>query len=333
MAVFALLLLSPLSGGRSSRADDAASPLARLELSEKMEALGGRVLLRLPDGARDEARQSSIMGAPESSDGESRFVITAGDDRMVVMVWELFALAPDDLLAGVKAELGGEAADSELSPFQTADPAIRAVRSRPKQPVVDNNAVLIDSAFLSLADGTVLSIGVYVNQPAFADLSGVQALATGIFGSIQGGTRVLDRQAGPRTLGELTMTVPIDVVVSRQAGPDFTVYLLRKLRRLGGAPPGTIGVYVGDHPAYIHSRREYSDLPVTKEKGRLLGREVEWDSWKTAEGMQTQEVIEPLDRSHPARQVHVFVTAQDRDIAEVLRRAAESLSPAAPRAI
>lgn len=306
----------------------AEGELGKLELRTTLPALDGRVLLQLPDSAKAEARQSSAMGTAESSESESRFVITSGEERLVVMVWELFALAPADLLVAAKAELGDDVPPAEVAMLTVADPQLRAVRVRPETPQLEQNAAMVDSAYLALADGSALSAAVYANAAALNDLPGTRSLAAKILSSARGGTRQLARQAGTRVLGELTMTVPADMVLSSQAGPDFDVYFLRRLRMLGAPPSGTIGVYVGGFPKYIHARSEYASWAVAKVPGHLFGRSVDWDSWRTPEGMRTQELIEPIIVQQPERLVHIFITSQDPAQVDALRHTAESLAVA-----
>lgn len=304
----------------------AEGELAKLEPVSSTEALGGRLVLMLPAGAKDEARQQSIMSAPESSDDESRLVIDAGEERMVVMVWELFAFAPDDLTAGAKAELGNEAEGREIATFAVADPKLRAVRARPAKPALAGDAALVDACYVALADGTVVYVAAYASSKAFEHLAEAQSLAAKIIASAKGGPRSLARQAGARALGDLTLTAPQDVALSVQQGPDFFVYLLRKLRKLGSPPPATMGVYVGQHPELIHNQGDYAAVAVAKVKGTLFGREVEWDSWTTPAGVHTAEVIEPINRDNADTLVHVFVTAPDGEGVDAMRQVAETLA-------
>jgi hypothetical protein len=331
MTIFVVTVALLAASAMAETADGSdAGTLRGVEVTTPLEALGGRVVLMLPAEARDEARQSAVMAAPESADSESRFIVDVQKARLVVMVWELFALAPDDLVAGAKAELGAEASAHEIGAVTVADGSVRAVRARPTQPELAADAAMVDSAYLALADGTAISVAVYVNATAFADLATARKLAEKIITSAKGGPRPLKRHAGPRTLGRLTMTVPDDVVLSVQPGPDFEVFLLRKLRRLGAPPPSTIGVYVGNQPEYIHRNVEYRDVTTSKIKGRLIGRDIEWTSWTTPEGMPTQEVIAEAVLSEAAKMVHVFINGQDAASVETMRRAAESLEVVQP---
>ena len=61
-----------------------------------LDLLGGRLSIELPEGAKLEARQASIMAAPESSLLESRVVYDEGEERLVLMAREVHATPTAD---------------------------------------------------------------------------------------------------------------------------------------------------------------------------------------------------------------------------------------------
>ena len=68
---------------------------------EAIPLLGGRLVVRPLEGARDEAAGSSIMGAPEPSAIETRVILEAEGEKLVLMAWELFRSGGDRLDWGV----------------------------------------------------------------------------------------------------------------------------------------------------------------------------------------------------------------------------------------
>ena len=83
--------------------NDLAGELGKAKLSEKpIEVLGGRLSIRMPQGAKKEARPFDIMSAPESEEHETRVVFDAGQERLVLMVHESFAFAGDDFEKDVR---------------------------------------------------------------------------------------------------------------------------------------------------------------------------------------------------------------------------------------
>src|SRR4030095_4635439 len=84
------------------------------QCSRPPEFLRDRVSLRLPTGAREEPMVQSVMHAPESREDQSRIVIDAGAERLIIMVYELYTLTGDDFAASLRAEfarIGDPAAD------------------------------------------------------------------------------------------------------------------------------------------------------------------------------------------------------------------------------
>jgi hypothetical protein len=61
------------------------------------DLLGGRLTIRLPRGAHIEAMAHSVMSAPAAEAEQTRIVLDAGPQRMVIMTNELFSLASKDI--------------------------------------------------------------------------------------------------------------------------------------------------------------------------------------------------------------------------------------------
>ncbi len=111
-------------------------------------------------------------------------------------------------------------------------------------------------------------------------------------------------KAGPKTLGDLAVTLPDNWVTSAQPGPDFNVFHLRKVVVLGGKAVGC-GIYLGHHASPQYSQQDVKVTP-TKSAGTLFGAKAEWMTW-SVNGRWTTEVI----GKHPAGPdtVHVFCSA------------------------
>src|SRR5512136_940564 len=75
--------------------------LGKLPLADRpIQLLGGRLTVRMPAAARVEPRQRSIMSAAESGEEETRVVLDAGPERLVLLASELFARFEGDLETG-----------------------------------------------------------------------------------------------------------------------------------------------------------------------------------------------------------------------------------------
>jgi hypothetical protein len=300
-----------------------AGELGKLALDKAAtDLLGGRLVMRLPAGARIEARGRSIMAAPESAQHETRVVLEKGEEKLVVMVFEFFALAGPDFEQQVRKELGqlkGKGgAPYAIGPLATGSPKLRAIAGTAPNLDPERKAALVLGAFLAHPDGTVQYVGFFVNPAAGKDAAGCTALAKRIAATLAPGPRALPRAAGQRGLDvlakdtELQVTVPANWVASVQPGPDFIVHHLRKLTSYGSPSLG-IGVYVGGHPSYQHKQTDGPPSKVTVVKGKLFGKDVEWQQWQRGAGKDastTLEAIAPLPGKDRLN-VHVFATVAD----------------------
>jgi hypothetical protein len=127
---------------------------------------------------------------------------------------------------------------------------------------------------------------------------------------------LLPLAAGPRALGRhLALTLPADVIIVTQAGPDFSVYRLKPMRRLGQRESGELGVYVGHHPSF---RPDGSASP-----GTLLGRSVVWYD-KSNPRLKALDVLVAVEPGRSDTMAHVFITAPDENALRFLKVIAET---------
>jgi hypothetical protein len=309
----------------------AAGELGKLALDKKpVDLLGGRLTMRFPAGAKIEARRASIMAAPEAAQHETRAVLEKGSEKLVVMSFEFFALVGADFEQQVRKELvqlkGKGGAPYAIAPLATADPKLRAIAATAPNLDPERKAALVLGAFLAHPDGTVQYVGFFVNPEAGKDAAGCTALVKRMAATLAPGTRALPRAAGVRSLDvlardtELQATVPAGWVATVQPGPDFIVHHLRKLTAYG-TPGLAIGVYVGGHPSYQHRQTDGPAPQVTVSKGKLFGKDVEWQQWTRGTGKDattTQEAIAPLP-GNARLNVHVFATVANAALLKELQ--------------
>ena len=324
-----LLALGTLTGTVSAAAAGAGA-LGKLQPAvTPVDLLAGRLRVRVPAGARNEARGHSIMAAPESAQQETRLVLDAGRERLVMMTYELFATAGNDLAAAVRRDLADGPAPQAVEAL--ALPGLRAVTVVPAVLDLKREAILILGVYVALPDATVQSLAFFVNPSGAADLPGATALARRIAATLTAGPARLASLAGPRLLSDgLSLTVPAGYIATNQEGPDFVVHHLRKLSPLG-QPAARLGLYVGGHPSYQHRQVDEPPAALKQTPGKLLGRDIEWHSWTRGRDpvqARTMEAILPLSGSgvDPGLLLHVFLTAAtDAELAD-LRQIAESLT-------
>ena len=309
----------------------AAGELGKLDLDKApIDLLGGRLAMRFPAGSRIEARRASIMAAPESAQQETRVVLEKGSEKLVVMTYELFSLAGPDFEPQVRKELGGwkgkGGAPYTVAALTLGAKKLRAFAATPPAFDLSRDAVLVQGLFVAHADGTVQYIGFFVNPAAGKDAAGCSKLVKRIAATLAPGPRTLPRAAGVRGLDvlavetELKATVPAGWVASVQPGPDFIVHHLRKLQPYG-APSVSVGIYIGGHPSYQHRQTDGPAPQVTVVKGKLFGKDVEWQQWKRGTGKDaatTHEAIAPLPGNERLR-VHLFATVADATLVKEIQ--------------
>jgi hypothetical protein len=284
----------------------------------------------MPAAAQVEARGHSIMAAPTSAEEETRVVVDAAKERLVLMANELYALSGGDpekaARAAVAASWGQEAATIRLEKLAVAPP-LRAVAVIPRRPDSTREANLVLGLYVGNGDGTVQYLAFYANPAGARDAAGVAALCRKIATTVSAGSRKVSSEAGARSFpglsdDRLVITVPDGFVASIQPGPDFSVYRLRKLSPLG-QPASVCGIYLGGHPAYQYRQTQSPPDKVTPIKGRLLGRGIEWKNWSVVHDTMS-EIIVPYPKGE-GMFMHVFCSASSPEEVKALRAIAETL--------
>ena len=104
-----------------------AGELGKAALSEKpIEVLGGRLTVRMPQGAKIEARLFNIMSSPESEEHETRIAFDAGQERLVLIVHEDFAFAGDDFEKDVREWVAKWRGKYRIEPIQLPTKGLKA---------------------------------------------------------------------------------------------------------------------------------------------------------------------------------------------------------------
>ena len=240
--------------------------------------------VRMPQGAKIEARPFDIMSAPESEEHETRVVFDAGQERLVLMVHESFAFAGDEFEKDVRDWVTKWKGKYRIEPVQLPTKGLKAVSVIPlnnPDHTRSDDATFVEGVFVESHDRTIQSLDVYVNAAAEKDLESCKAVARQILLSVAPGKKKLKLAAGERRLlptqrtWRSPITVPKNMVATKQVGPDFLVHRLIVLGRLG-ADSGSIGIYVGIVPDF--------DPGHEKERRDVFGKKVEWHSFQHGGG-------------------------------------------------
>ncbi len=147
-----------------------AGKLGPLQPTGKIDLLAGRLVIRMPAEARLEARRASIMAAPTAAADESRVVLDAGPERLVLMANELFALAGPRLEETVKKEAAEQwsGKDASFSVERLAVKGLQVFALLPSALKVRGDAALVLAAYVGSPDGTVQLLRLFVNPPGAA---------------------------------------------------------------------------------------------------------------------------------------------------------------------
>jgi hypothetical protein len=264
---------------------DRLGELGRAYLPEtEIALLDGRLAVRMPAAAAVQPVGASLMGAPASTETQTRVVLDVGDERLVMMATELFQHSPsgfretvDTITAHWQLPAGTRL---QVLPVPFATPTgleglavARAPLDRTRQ------AVPVMDAFVRHADTTVQQLTCYVSPNAADDTEGCGFLAFRIFGTLTAGQRALVSNAGPRELPDITgqpaatVTVPPGWVLSTRRGASFAVHTLTRVMPFGGRF-GSVTVYLGGHPSPLH--QQAAPGTVATRPGGLAGQATTW---------------------------------------------------------
>ncbi len=296
-----------------------AQELVAAELSsDSLSLLEGRLQMDALEGAELEARGHNIMAAAPQNAIESRIRIDAGDERMVIMSYELFAScgpAFGESAAEFLAPLGD---DATVRPVAEAG-GLEYVLYTPTERDLTREAVHVGTAFVCSADRHVIRIDFLVSPAGTEDMTALERRATEMLDSIEPGERTIDLTERTVDLGDqLTLPVPAGIYHYAQPGPDFTVNYLGEVAALG-EPVGTVLFYIGGHP----SRRHETDPNVLS---TLFGSEVLW-SVEERNGRASLEALVP----HPSAGytiLHILISGEDQESSQELRVMIEGIEAA-----
>jgi hypothetical protein len=315
------------SATASTKPEASVTPPAT-PLGDRMPLLGDRLRFRPPESAKIAPRSQGIMSADESDDEETRVVLVPGTGEMakfVLLARESFVFGTGNVEADAKKLLGKELNDLNVESAKVGA-GLSAVALVPKRDLDSHGALFVYGAVIERADKTMCELSFYITSDMVAERAEWATRAKAILASVEAGSgklpgrteHKLDTGAGQL----LVIKFPRATVLTKQRGPDFTVYHLRELGKIGQSMP-SVGIYVGGHPSLQFKQSDVSEKKVKKSSGRLLGKSVDWYTW-TGDSDQISEAIAGLGKHD---QVHVFVSGPAGKHAE-LRRVLEAMTVA-----
>lgn len=304
---------SPATGASSA----AAAPTTE---GAEQELLAGRIKVRLPEGAKVSARPHSVMAAPGSVEEESRVLLVPGKPyaRFVMIVSEVFELGSGNAVADATEFVRADAEERYRVEALPVGAGLEAAAYVPEGRADGEHPSLVLGALVEAGDASLLSVQFYILPEMKPESATWRAQAKQILGSFAAGPRKLDLSAGetkvPLGDQDLVLARPAGFCLTAQPGPDFDVYHLRKVVR-SGAPPTTIGVYVGGHPSFQYRQAEPPVANVGAVPGTFLGQATSFSEWQPFPNVQRREAIVKVGERDF---VHVFATAAQSSMPELM---------------
>jgi hypothetical protein len=316
--------------------------------------LKDRLSLRLPKDMRIQTRPHNIMSAPQPTETETRAVLDAGEERLVIMATELFERGGADPDRSVRASVAAEfnPPPLKIEPLQLPSQQLKAWAIFSASIDRSRAAILLLSVYVLHPDGFMQLVNFYVNPAAASgtgcsglsrvadagklpqaqgELPTCTALVHAIASTLEAGTRRIDSAGGERKLtgqygdDSFFAKVPAGTGITAQTGHDFTVHHVRLPVDLGEPQP-SLGIYVGGHPSYQYTQNDAKVSP-TRKPGKVFGKDVSWQVWSESPKSVMAEVIVDHPQSKNAR-IHLFASAADeKALAPVLDIAASLRLP------
>jgi hypothetical protein len=317
---------APVSSASDSDKPDAKTGPEAPPLGDRLPLLGDRLRLRAPEGAKVAPRGHSIMAADTSNEEETRVVLVPGAGevaKFVLLARESFAYGTGDVAADAKALLGKEGADLRIEPAKVGS-GLTAVALVPKKDLDSHGALFVFGAVIERADKTLCELSFYITSDMVAERKEWEKRGRTMLESVEPGNGSLPGSTKHRLeVGDgqaLALEFPRQTVLTRQEGPDFSVYRMRELGKIGESMP-SIGLYVGGHPSHQFKQAQIADGKVKKQAGKLLGKATDWHTWTNEDGDQVSEAMVSLGKYE---KVHVFVTGPAKKVPE-LKKALEGM--------
>ena len=277
---------------------------------QEVSLLKDRLWVRAPTTARLEPTPFGVMEAPPPPERHILVVIDSGPLRLVAYVTEMFCLSRVDFAQLGTAYVKSLEQDPRLdrlsvTPNATSVNSLEILEYEPRGRARIADANLVRGALVRHPDGSVQSIGFFVNDAGLADLPAAQQLVTEMIGSLRPGPRPLLSGTRVHVAGTtLDLDLPTDYTAYRQRGSDFDVYWVEHLVTLN-QPAGRLGIYSGHHP-----QRPAHPAAARTQRAVLFGVDVQWYTWEVSRGGAVifhQEAFVPAPAGGLTR--HVFFQA------------------------
>ncbi len=280
--------------------------------------LADRIRMRLPEEAwRDQRREGGLMGVAVSDLMEERIGIDVGPQRLIGLAEEKMLLVGGSMEAVAERYL-----EQVQRAYSVPWHGISTMPHPGAQLLVADDvaqgrtAIPMHILLFPHSDGTLIEVSFYINPGAVPCRGEWMAIGNAMAESAVPGERSLE--LGARTVhldstespAQLQMDLLEGLYLSTDVGADFIVHRFDQNSAIG-AGSGSVGVYLGHHPAY-HYFRASPQPRIDKIPAELLGVQMEWHAFPVDEDVIKMEAIVPVPDTGPQPMAaHVFITGMD----------------------
>jgi len=297
------------------------SQTEKRELAEgEFSLIDDRLFVTMPEGTVDIARQESIMSAPASNHEETELVLEEGKGEITLHAYELFMYSSGKLEndAKVLTDKWSKSSGRSYTYSKMSSANIEAMYIIPAEFNTNLDYILLRRALVKTADNTLIVVSVYANPQKFTDKSACFKLADEILATLEEGTRIIDTSAHKEKIGGCEIALQKEYVFTLSIGPDFVVYYITKIVKVGEKQPN-MGIYIGGHPDGVSLS---PDAEVKMISDKILGKHIEWISYKTNDVLHMETIFE-LDSDY--WKMHIFMSGHSEKDIEEMQNMARSL--------
>ena len=303
--------------------------IQHLKLDNKQSILNDRAFFNFPADAKNVAMKADIMSADPNANQETRIILDIDKQRLVFFARELFVTS--DKAAFIK-NIGKDDGDSYKSRLLVDKDSLTAALTTPLIFDTSKNAILINSLLVRTPDGTIFSIGAYINPGAFKNKNEFQKLSENIFSGITKGGRTQNFKARVEAFQisggkkKLSIDLPDGYVVNKDAKYDFEVLKFRKIKNMADTTWRDLIIYIGHHPSYFYGEEGFEINDAERINGKFLDQPVEWLSFKNAgKQLYLKEQKIPSDKIETGLIVHIAMLGNNQTVINELTSLAEKI--------
>ncbi len=303
--------------------------IQNLKLDNKQSILNDRAFFNFPADAKNVAMKADIMSADPNANMETRIILDIDKQRLVFFARELFVTSDKAVFI---QHIGKDDGQGYKSRLLVDRDSLTAVLTTPFIFDTSKNAILINSLLVRTQDGSIFSIGAYINPASFKNKNEFQKLSENVFSSLTKGGRTQNFKARTETFQisggkkSFSIALPDGYVVNKDAKYDFEVLKFRKIKDRTDTTWRDLIIYIGHHPSYFYGEEGFEIKDAERINGKFLDQPVEWLSFKNAgKQLYLKEQKIPSDKIETGLIVHIAMLGNDQHVIDELTSLVEKI--------